>query len=235
MTRRMLCLFVTLLILTACSDPVRKEMPIRKFHTREFVGLVSAEPTSYGDAVLDYELDTSQGGMVRFTRCAEVESTDEQDIESSQYPLFRLLFTNCQALRRYAESHPARRSFFPARMSEELLAAFPATAVPRISDEEMKRREEKTLSEYEAVLRIAVQTDGSVQVTNKADEMTYHTMARADFDGDGTEDILMRVDWHSREAFGQGTDLFLLSKPSDSAPISVAWRLYVLPAKAGIQ
>ncbi len=34
----------------------------------------------------------------------------------------------------------------------------------------------------------------------------------------------MRVDWHARNAFGQGTDLFILTKTSDSGPVTVSWR-----------
>ena len=201
-----------------------REAPARVFNTQEFVGLVSTEVGSYEDAVLDYELDASKDGVLHFTRCTQVEAVDAGDIEASQYPLFKLLSVNCLALKRYVESVPAQRSYFPEKLTKELVAAFPATAVPRISDEEMTRRQGKNLTAYEAKIKISLAADGSVQVMTATDEMTYYIMARADFDGDGAEDLLVRVDWHARNAFGRGTDLFFLAKTSDSGPVTVSWR-----------
>ncbi len=222
MIQHITCLLIVL-FLTGCPE-VRHEVPTREFNTQEFAGLVSTEVTTYKDALLDYELDASKGGVVHFTNCAQVDATGEGDIVSSQYPLFKLLSVNCQALRRYAGSSPAKRSCFPDQLTEAMVSEFPALAVPRISEEEMTRRQGKTLAEYNTAIHITVAPEGSVQVVTDDEEMTYYVMARADFDGDGAEDMLMRVDWHARNAFGQGTDLFILTKTSDSGPVTVSWR-----------
>jgi hypothetical protein len=199
----------------------------RTFNTKEFTGLISVN-SGYLDATLDYELDGAKGRVVHFGNCRQVEATTEQEIESSQYSLFKLLSINCLALKRYSESGAARRSFFPARFTRKLVAAFPATAVPRISDEEMKLRSGKTLFAYEKNLRISIAADGSARVVTNDDEIAYVPMARADFDGDGVEDVLVRVDWHARKAFGEGSDLLLLSKDSASGAVVVAWRALAL-------
>jgi hypothetical protein len=101
----------------------------------------------------------------------------------------------------------------------------PATAVPRINDEDIARRQAKTLKAYDPSVRVTEASDGSIHVATATDEMQYQILGRADFTGDGTEDLLIRVDWHVRDALGRGTDLFILEKTSATAPIIVSWRL----------
>jgi hypothetical protein len=127
-------------------------------------------------------------------------------------------------LKRYAAGTEAKRSFFPARLKKSDIAAFPATATVRISEASMAQRQGKTLAEYENRFNVSIITPHSASVITKRDEWKYHIMARADFDEDGCEDLLLRVDWQARDAMGSGTDLILLSKKSRDAPTTVAWR-----------
>ena len=57
-----------------------------------------------------------------------------------------------------------------------------------------------------------------MHVTSASDERAYHVLGRADFTGDGLEDLLIRVDWHARHALGRGTDLFILEKSFRGSP-----------------
>ena len=197
----------------------------RTFNAPEFTGLVSIEAASYGEAILDYDLDASNGGVIHFTGCVQVEATKEGDVVASQYALLKLLSVNCQALKRYFSSAAAQRSYFPARLSKRLVMAFPATALPNnISPEAMSRRQGKLLRTYEPSVKTSIIEGGSAEVVTTTEKITYHVMARADFDHDGAEDLLMRVDWSVRKAFGKGADLLLLSKKSSSSAIFVAWR-----------
>lgn len=198
--------------------------PKRLFNKSEFVGLVSPNVTSYEGTVLNYDLQNPSGGNIHFTSCKQVEATKENEIVESQYSLFKLLLMNCLALQRYSASVAAQRSFFPARLTKAIVAAFPATATARISDEDMVQRQGKTLAAYEKQFSVSIAGDGSAKVVTADDERAYVILARADFDNDGIEDLLVRVNWHARTAMGKGTDLFLLSKKSGSAPIIVTWR-----------
>jgi hypothetical protein len=222
MFKRMTCGLAPLLLIGCMGDEA--ERPVRMFNEQQFIGLISTEVTGYQDAMLDYELDDSQGGSAHFSHCAQVETTYEEDIEPSQFPLFDLLSVNCLALRHYAESQPAQHGYFPSGLTAALVAAFPADAVPRISDEEIVRRQGKALAGYEGALQVAIEPNGSAQIMTMNDEITYNLMARADFDEDGNEDLLMRVDWHARDGFGEGSDLLMLSKTSDPGPVFVSWR-----------
>jgi hypothetical protein len=198
---------------------------MRTFNTGVFVGLTSPDVSRYEDVVLDYELDSSDGRPVHFTSCAQVETTSDRTIAASDYSLFKLLFANCVGLKRYLEGRSAERTYFPAQVTVSLVEAFPATAVPRMNDEDIARRQAKTLGAYDPSVKISAGNGGSIHVATATDEMQYHVLGRADFTGDGTEDLLVRVDWHVRDASGRGTDLFILEKTSETAPIVVSWRL----------
>ncbi len=196
----------------------------RSFNTSEFAGLAAQEVGAYEDAALDVSLKRSNGKRIKFTRCKQVESAKERSIAKAQQQQFRLLVLNCAGLKQYAASKPAKRSFFPPQLTREVVAAFPATAVVPYDDEEMARRKGKTLYSYEKHFKVSVELDDSAKVQTADDKMNYVVMARGDFDSDGLEDILVRVDSKTRTAAGKDTDLVLLSQKSGLAAITVTWR-----------
>lgn len=216
------CILVAALL--ASHLKAQGEAPKRAFNTAQFTGLVTQEVTSYDGTVLDYELDLREGGTIRFRSCRQVESTREEGILDSQYSLFKLLSMNCLALKRYTASTVAQRSFFPAQLRKADIAAFPATAIVPVSEESLAQRQGRTLSGYEDRFDVSIIGPDSATVITSDDELKYHFMARADFDGDGTEDLLVRIDWRARNAMGRGTELILLSKKSADAPIALVWR-----------
>ena len=63
----------------------------------------------------------------------------------------------------------------------------------------------------------------SVQADIWSGEVSFY--ARADFDSDGYEDLLVRRDGHADEGSYGATALFLLSRTEDDACIRVAWEL----------
>ena len=204
---------------------VKTRVPEREFNSQEFTGLVLSEVKDYKDAVLDYDLDNKKGEEVHFTNCLQVESIGEETILVSDYQLFKLLSINCKALKLYTEKGTqAKRSYFPEIMNEKLVAGWPAVVGPIINDEEMIRRQGKTLSEYETELKISIKDKNTVDVLTDYDDITYCIMARADFNSDGIEDLLVRMIWHVRDAFGKGSDLFIFEKTSHASPVSLTWR-----------
>jgi hypothetical protein len=212
-----------LLVVASCAQTGTP--PLRTFNATAFAGLTSSEVSRYEDVVLDYDLDSSTGRPVHFTTCSQVEDTSDRDIAASDYPLFKLLYANCVGLKRYLQSRAAERTYFPWQVTPSLVEAFPAAAVPRMNDEDIARRQGKTLAAYDPSVRVSTGDDGSMHVATASDEIRYLVLGRADFTGDGTEDLLLRVDWHVRDAPGRGTDLFILEKTSEAAPIVVSWRL----------
>ncbi|MBI3562862.1 MAG: hypothetical protein HY080_14210 [Gammaproteobacteria bacterium] len=194
------------------------------FNTQQFTGLASDQVMKYDDTLLDYDLDNANHKNIHFRTCRQVEATRDKDILASQYSLFKLLKTNCLALERFTRARPASQGFLPDRLTKKWIDALPATAVPRMNDEDLRRRNGKRLSRYESQLRVVLADDGTANVTTKTDQLTYVIMARADFDGDGIEDMLLRIDWRALRAFGKGTDLVMITKTAAQSPVQLQWR-----------
>ena len=50
-----------------------------------------------------------------------------------------------------------------------------------------------------------------------------------DFDGDGVQDMLLRLDWRTRDAFGRGVDLLQITRRSAGGATELNWRLSAAP------
>lgn len=212
------------MLLLAYSALASDRLPKRVFNKQAFPGFVPTSSVNYEEAVLDYDLDTSSGGTMHFNSCTQVDATQEDQIASVAYPWLRLLSINCLALKRYSVSRVASRTFFPARFTKELIAAFPATVAGVVGSDDLRQRQGKTLRTYETRLHISLASNGEAHVRTAHSDSIYVILARADFDGDGNEDLLVRIDWGTRGALGKGSDLVLISKKSATAPIVVDWR-----------
>ena len=53
----------------------------------------------------------------------------------------------------------------------------------------------------------------------------FHRLARADFDGDGSEDWLLRIDWTARHGDACGSELVLVGRPVKGGPLKVLERV----------
>lgn len=91
----------------------------------------------------------ASNGIPRGKNCIQLAATTEESILSPEYPLFRLLTLNCLAQKLYAKSSTAKKTFFPKRLTKKLVASFPASTVPPISDDDLQQRVGKKLLTYE--------------------------------------------------------------------------------------
>ncbi len=222
--KKCIVLPLIVMIIGGCASADIKR-PQREFNFNEFTGLVSKQVKAYEDVVLDYELDDTSGKTIHLKSCRQVDSIREDQILSSEYELYKILSHNCAAIKLYIEKGgPAKSSFFPERLTKELISEFPAVAGPRISRYSLEQRAGKTLKEYEPVFEVVSVDKNTVEVMTENYELTYLIMAKADFNVDGYEDLLVAVRWHVRDAFGKGADLFILEKKSLDYPITLTWR-----------
>lgn len=223
MPTRLLTVVMSSLLL-GCAT-VRAAPPPYAFNGAAFVGLVEAAG-EHGR--LDYVLDGVNGAELRFASCAEVAAT-EVAVREDQSTLFRLLRTNCQALARYASGRPARDSHLPDALTPVLVGALPSEALPAVGGQPAPPKAGERLKSAPHVADIEVLPGGRVRVLTRDDEIVYTLMAQGDFDGDGVQDMLLRLDWRARDAFGQGVELLQITRRTPGGPAELTWRFPAAP------
>jgi hypothetical protein len=218
-------IFSTLSLLVFACVSSQAEPIEKSFDAQYFVGLDTPETLDYDNSRLDYELDSIAGKAIQFQNCGQVETTKDSEIVESQYALYKMLRANCLALKKYSQGKNAQKSYLPDKLQESTVSSFPATAVPKMNDEDLKRRAGNALSQYEKNLKLSTNPDGAIVAMTSTDEMQYYLLATGDFNNDQIQDFLVRVDWRTLNAFGSGSDLFIVTKTSKTAPLELVWRM----------
>lgn len=213
-------LLLLTMAVSACTTP-SGEPPTGYFNAEKFTGLVGMGSQGSNEK-LDYILESPGGGELHFASCVDVAGTQEERVVPHQFQLFRLLNYNCKALELYRAGQPAEISHFPNGMSFEFIKQLPATAVPDLGGQTLEGRT-GTLGQREDLTLVSEQPN-DVRVVFDAMDINYVLMARRDLDGDGLEDLLVRLDWAITDAFGDGFDLLMLSRLSEHGPITISQR-----------
>ncbi|MBI5259005.1 MAG: hypothetical protein HY855_21045 [Burkholderiales bacterium] len=194
------------------------------FQVRHVAGLTATVVEHDDDATLDIDFDRIGGGLARFTHCREVRAERLAQVQPSQATLARMLQLNCQALHRYVSSRPAHRSLLPGRWSVAAVGSLPGPTLPRLVPAAAASAGTETLSHAVGRRRISVGADGVARVRSAELLALYHLLARADFDADGLEDWLLRIDWAALHGDARGSELVLVSRVRRGAPVQVLWR-----------
>ena len=218
-----LVLIIILVGLFSCS--INQRVTGQKyFNENEFTGLEQLV-TGKKNILLDYELDGSDSKIVHFASCSQVMSMEEDSITPHQFKLLRLLKINCKAAKIYLNSDEFFESYFPKNFSKSFVSELPAQAVPNLGGGDLTLREGLLMGKYEKDLRFwdVSSNSFSVILTNGI-EITYVILARTDINSDGVEDWIVRLDWSIPQSFGDGSDLMILSKPSEEDNIKIHWR-----------
>jgi len=225
LTRLTAGLFSLLLVAhTSFADTARAQ---RTLNVSDLRSLIPKGSFGYDTAVLDYELTAPNGNTIHLNSCTQVDATKDDDVAAFDYKRLQYVRINCLALKRYSTSTMPKKNFFPPRLTRAFIASLPATAAFLIGDSEYIRQlhgKSLAASLHGLHLHISILSKNEAKVVTDEDDDRYVVVARADFDGDGIEDLLMRIDWRARDAFGAASDLVLLSKKSASGPVSVSWR-----------
>lgn len=205
---------------------VRTAPPAQAFNAAAFAGLVDA---SGEDGRLDYVLEGANGAALRFASCTEVDATAAAAVREDQHTVFRQLRTNCQALARHASGRPARDSHLPEALMPTLVGNLPSTALPDVGGQAMVSKAGERLKAVSGVADIEALPGGRVRVLTRGDDIVYTLMAQGDFDGDGVQDMLLRLDWRARDAFGRRVELLQITRYTAGGPVELTWRLPAAP------
>ena len=226
-SRYLLATLLFLLTITACSklQPLSKTVYAPFLNEGEFTGLKKLGD-SFESIQLDYALDSSTGGELLLDSCTTVAATKEESIVPSQLHLLQLMKVNCTAAKYYftASNSKVTTSVLPSGMNENFITSLPGVAVPDLGGDTMTERE-GTLAEVEPKLNVMTLTENAAEVELAGDlVVNYLIMARGDFDNDGSEDLLLRLDWYISTAFGKGFDLIMLSQNPTYETPKIVWR-----------
>lgn len=194
---------------------------IPSLNTKAFPGM-----TIEADKVLlkGYRYQNEDLKKVTFNDCKQALNYDIANISEYSYFRFKLLITSCTAIKKFETAHNSEKSFFPLELSNNDYKSFPALGIPYLSKTQYNHRKNKSIQN--AFKKISISTDrNGIKVLTKNDEFYIHILARGDFNGDKTEDLLVSSEWYARHAHGKHTDLVILSKTGKDKPITIEWRL----------
>jgi hypothetical protein len=220
-------LWLGMVLLGACGA-VAAAPPQRTFEPRHFIGLTAKLISTEDDATLDVDFDRIGGGQLHLAHCREVQPALMQQVVPPQEVLADILRLNCLAIQRYAGSRPAKRSHLPARWSAAALAKLPAELLPELGPGDAVSptvSRPSTLARRPGARHITLARDGCVRVDGTEVQALFHRLARADFDGDGYEDWLLRMDWGAQQADAKGSQLIVVTRLMAGGPLHVVERI----------
>ncbi|MCE2030391.1 hypothetical protein [Sessilibacter corallicola] len=215
-----LCSFV----LIACSSgQINTGEAIAPFiNENEITGFIERGDT-YESVVLEYSLDTPNGDELQFASCPSIENTSESNVDTSQFYLLQLIKKNCIAAKYYYQSlsTPVYKSYLPNAINEEFIVNLPATTVPDLGGQFLEQRS-GILKEFEEKIEVLSESENSIELALSDDlVINYVVMARGDFNKDGIEDMILRLDWYISSAFGKGFELVSVTQKGEDKPYFV--------------
>ncbi|MBU2970759.1 hypothetical protein KO527_15515 [Pseudoalteromonas sp. C2R02] len=196
------------------------------FNDGEFVGLMNLGDT-ITNTELDYSLDLSAGGELRSNTCTDVNNANDATIEPSQYHLVRLMKVNCIAAEHFIKAKHIKSvlSYLPEKITVNFIQSLPLSAVPDLGGSSLQDKKGLLITD-DNDFKILTVNEGSIEVAISGGlVVNYLVMAKGDFDKDGFEDVLLRLDWYVDTAFGKGFDLLMVSKSSEKESPVVTWRM----------
>jgi hypothetical protein len=203
--------------------------PQRGFEARNFTGLTAKVISSEDDATIDFDFEKLGGGRLHLVHCREVPTALMDQVQVPEAIYAEMLRLNCQAVHRYVKSQPARRSHMPARWSRSAVAKLPAQVLPELGPDNAATptvtQPRLTLARRPGGRHITLDSDGDVSVDGPEVHALFYQLAQADFNGDGYQDWLLRMDWGAKEGSMKGSQLLLVTRLVPDGPLRLLERI----------
>jgi hypothetical protein len=179
------------------------------------------------------------GGVAQLTSCDDLNRRDAQISEEASgtnvgAKSFQSQRVGCQSLDALKTLRPATRSQLPAVASGDAFAAVleaiaPARFFLAISDDaeaEVRKAdaEGKTLKQFSPDTRFRAGNGLSARIDDDGARQDVKLLARGDFDGDGLDDWLLRIDSSLEQGSYGDSRLWLVTRSRDSGPLRVLKR-----------
>lgn len=217
------------MVLAGLCSAAAAAPPQRAFEPRNFTGLTAKVISSEDDATIDFDFEKLGGGGLHLAHCREVPSTLMDLVKVPEAIYAEMLRLNCLAVRRYANSQPARRSHMPARWSKDAVAKLPAQVLPELGPGDAARptvtQPRLTLARRLGGRHITLDSDGDVSVDGPEVWALFYRLAQADFNGDGYQDWLLRMDWGAQEGSLTSSQLLVVTRLTPDGPLRLLERI----------
>ena len=169
----------------------------KPFLTTEAFEALNGTPESFEvrrKFLVSSDAPSSLDQKVLFTSCKEVIDFNQDWVAAGRhFRDFRGLKVDCKALDIYSQSAVAKHSYLPAELTGQVVKKLPSLVVPPVSSEDKARRRGNTLGELHPELRIIANDRGGMTLNTSDSEVDIDLIGRADVDGDGYQDWLLRV------------------------------------------
>lgn len=161
-------------------------------------------------------LEFIDGVERQLSKCSEIERTNIEQLVEREQELLMAAKIDCQIARRFIVAKAATTSFLPAQLDKDTLLSLPAGLLPTLNSKTSTQSPDDNLSALnisriemvqERVHQIAVNDVMLIKITE---------VARADFNADGVEDLMLITEWGVTDSGdGTGIDLMIIEDLGD--------------------
>lgn len=160
--------------------------------------------------------------------CLEIDATAINSVIEREVYLLLAAKLDCAIARQFIHARPATTSNLPQPLSIDYLKQLPANVIPSFNEQQERNAERKTLGELNINENNTVQDHVFELLLNDVLSVNIIEIARADFNGDGIEDVMIMTEWLVTDSGdGEGVDLLIIEekqqKPSEGK-LKLIWR-----------
>lgn len=197
------------------------------FFAASLTGWEHGGPGTGAPLALAFEFELDSGVRAQVGSCEEAAAVDPARIEPTDFHRVRRLQVDCRAVQQFAVARPATVSFFEGRVvTRDALEKLPASVQPPLTrDPHPPEADAKSLKAVEQLGEFELRDDDSWVLVGERSMYVLEVLAWGDFNGDGVDDVMVRVDWRALDAFGRGTSALVLTRDAPEALLRVLTRL----------
>ena len=179
----------------------------------------------YGDTRLKrYSPVMLKSGDERYLQnCSEIDATQINDVIEREASLLILAKLDCAIGKQFLGAESATSSYLPKHLTKDYLLEFPARIIPSFNDQQDQNKQLKTVAEI-GLSRINRIDEYQFEVLlNDTLAVKIIEVARADFNADGVEDLMIMIEWQLTDSWdGEGVELLIVQDSGSEKKL--VWR-----------
>lgn len=155
--------------------------------------------------------------------CMEIDATAINSVIEREANLLIVAKLDCAIAKQFIPANSATSSNLPQPLSIDYLKKLPANITPSFNEQQERNAQQKTLAEFK-IDEINNDQDNVFELLlNDVLSVKFIEVARADFNADGIEDLMIMTEWLVTDSWdGEGVDLLII-EDKEQKP-KVIWR-----------